>query len=247
MTENLDTGHRRTAEASGASSTVLAPVALPTVLVFNDVTSLAESVQSLGTDRPLERDPSMDRGVDRTGPATDAVGTNGGATTAEAGDVSQAPAPATPHQDPYHESIADQAPEELVTDEERNRYGLLLDSAAERGLLNPADYEIRLGELARATTTAQMVELVAELPAFAPSTVAPAPTRSRRAIQSANRTGVTGERRRVVMWALLGLLVIVAVVSLVILAISAERLSRSRSSSPPPAPVAARPVSALRL
>ncbi len=105
-----------------------------------------------------------------------------------------------------------------MTDEERNRYGLLLDSAAERGLLDPTDYEMRLRELAQATTTAQMVELVAELPAFAPAVPASAPTRSRRAIQSANRAGMAGaaagQRRRLIMWVLMGLLVVVAVASL---------------------------------
>ena len=37
-----------------------------------------------------------------------------------------------------------------VTDEDRNRYGVLLDHAAERGLLSPAEYQVRLAELAEA-------------------------------------------------------------------------------------------------
>jgi len=58
--------------------------------------------------------------------------------------------------------------DEVITDEVRIRYGLLLDRAAERGLLEPADYEVRLRALAGATTTEQMVDIVAELPAFTP-------------------------------------------------------------------------------
>ena len=39
-----------------------------------------------------------------------------------------------------------------VSDEERNRYGVLLDHAAERGLLTAAEYQVRLAELADATS-----------------------------------------------------------------------------------------------
>ena len=54
-----------------------------------------------------------------------------------------------------------------VTDDDRNRYGRLLDRAAERGLLGPHDYEIRLRDLASASTIDQMNQIVTELPAFA--------------------------------------------------------------------------------
>ncbi len=54
-----------------------------------------------------------------------------------------------------------------VTDEDRNRYGVLLDHAAERGLLSPSDYQVRLAELAEATTLEEMQRIVTELPVFA--------------------------------------------------------------------------------
>ncbi len=87
------------------------------------------------------------------------------------------------------------APVGTVTDEERTRYGLLLDRAAERGLLDSAEYEVRLRQLAEATTTEQMVAIVAELPAFATQAAPSAPHQSRSAIQSASRArpkGATG-------------------------------------------------------
>jgi hypothetical protein len=141
------------------------------------------------------------------------------------------------------------APVETVTDEERTSYGVLLDRAAERGLLDSAEYEVRLRQLAEATTTAQMVAIVSELPAFAAPATPSAPRQSRSAIQSASRSAQAGDgqKRRVVIWVLMGVLVALALVSLVILALSVGRLSRSRSSMPPAPPVATRPVSALRL
>jgi hypothetical protein len=145
------------------------------------------------------------------------------------------------------EPVTAPAPAEVVTDEERSRYGRLLDSAAERGLLDPAEYEIRLRELAEATSTARMVEIVTELPVFA----APAPTttRPRRNAAPAGREspGLGGQHRRATVWVVLAVLIVVAVASLIILALSAERLSRNHSSGPPPRPAATRPVSALRL
>ena len=57
-------------------------------------------------------------------------------------------------------------PEPGVTDEDRNRYGVLLDHAAERGLLSPADYRLRLAELAEATSMEELQRIVTELPAF---------------------------------------------------------------------------------
>jgi len=53
-----------------------------------------------------------------------------------------------------------------VTDEDRNRYGVLLDHAAERGLVSPSVYQFRLAELAEATTVEQLQRIVTELPAF---------------------------------------------------------------------------------
>lgn len=53
-----------------------------------------------------------------------------------------------------------------VTDEDRNRFGVLLDHAAERGLLSPAAYQVRLAELADATSVEELQRIVTELPAF---------------------------------------------------------------------------------
>ena len=64
-----------------------------------------------------------------------------------------------------------------VTDEDRTTFGLLLDRAAERGLLSQSEYQLRLGELAEATTRDEMRRIVTELPVF----VTPSPlARSRR-------------------------------------------------------------------
>lgn len=53
-----------------------------------------------------------------------------------------------------------------VSDDVRNRYGLLLDSAAERGLLDAVEYQHRLGLLADATSEEELRILVTEFPAF---------------------------------------------------------------------------------
>ncbi len=61
-------------------------------------------------------------------------------------------------------------PQAEVTDEDRQTYGRLLDSAMERGLLSPYDYETRLGDLAVASTIDEMKTIVTELPIFTAST-----------------------------------------------------------------------------
>ena len=53
-----------------------------------------------------------------------------------------------------------------VSDEERNRDRVLLDHAAERGLLTAAEYQVRLAELADATSIEQLQRIVTEFPAF---------------------------------------------------------------------------------
>ncbi len=68
-------------------------------------------------------------------------------------------------------------PDPPVTDEERNRFGRLLDAAAEQGLLSPADYQARLVQIAAAPSTAELQRIVTDIPAFgghAPAPVAPA-------------------------------------------------------------------------
>ena len=159
------------------------PVAVPTVLVFNDVASLVESLRPPESELPIEREqPTTVRGASPTARPTAAVAVNGGsappdqaADPASAPTVARTPSPpaAPPGPPPAPEASTQTDPVEVITDEERTRYGLLLDSAAERGLLDPADYEIRLRELAEATTTAQMTDIVAELPAFAGGSAGP--------------------------------------------------------------------------
>ncbi|MHB1517566.1 MAG: DUF1707 SHOCT-like domain-containing protein [Acidimicrobiales bacterium] len=53
-----------------------------------------------------------------------------------------------------------------VSDDERNRYGLLLDRAAERGLLSTDEYDARLRDLAIAGSVEELQRIVAELPIF---------------------------------------------------------------------------------
>ncbi len=53
-----------------------------------------------------------------------------------------------------------------VSDDERNQYGLLLDRAAERGLLSTDEYDARLRELAIAGSVEELQRIVAELPIF---------------------------------------------------------------------------------
>jgi hypothetical protein len=140
----------------------------------------------------------------------------------------------------------DPEPTEVVTDEERTRYGLLLDRAAERGLLDPTEYQIRLRELAEATSTARMLEIVTELPAF----TVPAATAARTPRSVRTRPpvpGLGGQRRRGTVWVVLVVVVVIAVASLVVLAVSVERLSRTHGSGQSSPPVATQRFSAPRL
>src|SRR5271165_2674616 len=68
------------------------------------------------------------------------------------------------------------APAPGVTDGDRNRYGVLLDHAAERGLLSPAEYQIRLAELAEASSVEQLHRIVTEIPAFGGAATRPEAT-----------------------------------------------------------------------
>jgi hypothetical protein len=189
-----------------------APVVVPDMEVFGDVTSLAASLR-----------PDPDR-------------------------PSESPAPAEHHSEPTPDPVVGSAGSQAITDEERNRYGLLLDRAAERGLLEPSEYEVRLRELAEATTTEQMMQIVTELPVFNASLPGTGRKKSRPPGHSSTRgAGGSGPRRRVTVWALLGLLVAVAVVSLVILAVSAERLTHRQGHNSGTAPVVTRSVSGPRL
>jgi hypothetical protein len=69
----------------------------------------------------------------------------------------------------------DRPPE--VTDEDRQQYGRLLDSAMERGLLTPYDYETRLSDLAEAPTLDELKRIVTELPMFGAAASASKPAK----------------------------------------------------------------------
>ena len=135
----------------------------------------------------------------------------------------------------------------MVTDEERNRYGVLLDRAAERGLLSPHEYELRLADLAAATTTAQMKEIVTELPVFsAPKGVRSSPGASGR--RSARAGGSPGPRHpRSSPWLALIVLVVVVVAALAFLALYAHHVVGGQHAGLPAPGVVLRPVSGLRL
>ncbi len=131
-----------------------------------------------------------------------------------------------------------------VTDEDRNRYGALLDRAADRGLLSLADYQVRLGELAEATTMEQMHRIVTELPVFSappaktnaasrrrPRASAPPGSALPRATPDAPWAGAPGNRTLEGRgrWLVLAAMVAVLVVSIIVLALFAAHLTHVRS------------------
>ncbi len=145
----------------------------------------------------------------------------------------------------------DADPGPVVTDEDRTRFGLLLDHAAERGLLGPADYQVRLRELAEATSIEEMTAIVSELPAFQPAPATVGKGRVRPAGAGPGRLGETGSaagvaaplgagpastRRRSSPWVLLVLMVVVVAASLLFLALYAEHTVHGRTGTGQPAP-----------
>ena len=134
-----------------------------------------------------------------------------------------------------------------MTDHDRTVYGDLLDRAAERGLLSDREYQIRLGELAGATSVDQMQRIVTELPVFTPA--AASATRPSRGAKPAKalQAGTVTRRRRASPWLLLGIVVIVAVASLGALSLYADHLVRNHNSGVVSTSVAVSPPGALRL
>ncbi len=135
-----------------------------------------------------------------------------------------------------------------VSDEDRNSYGLLLDHAAERGLLSTDEYEVRLGELASATTIDEMRQIVTELPVFTAAAAA-TPTKGTRRpgpVAGPNSVMALGGRRRSSPWVVLGLVLVVVVGLMVLFTIYAEHLTRSHSPGSL-APAVVGSLSALRL
>ncbi len=133
-----------------------------------------------------------------------------------------------------------------VTDEDRQRYGQLLDRAAERGLLDAYDYEVRLRDLASASTIEQMNRIVTELPVFTagPAVAAGTGPRGSRA-RFAGAPGGIG-RSRPSRWLLLVIVVVVVAASLVVLTIFANHVVRNHHSGLAPAAVPAQRLSVPR-
>jgi hypothetical protein len=149
------------------------------------------------------------------------------------------PAPA-PVDRPDHRPTG---PPSEVTDEDRQTYGRLLDSAMERGLLSPYDYETRLGDLAVASTIDEMKAIVTELPIF--TALTPGKARkpslfpgSRASDSNADlplvagaqpRTGVS-TRGRSNRWTKLIVLLIAVIVLFVALSIYAAHVANNHSN-----------------
>jgi hypothetical protein len=134
-----------------------------------------------------------------------------------------------------------------VTDEDRTRYGILLDRAAERGLLAPYDYEMRLGDLASATTIEEMNRIVTELPAFTRAGATPRNDRRPSGPRIASNRppfSAAAQQRRARLWLMVTIVMVVAVASLLFLSIYTRHVVHNRNSG---LPVITQPVSALRL
>jgi Domain of unknown function (DUF1707) len=145
-------------------------------------------------------------------------------------------------------SPAPPAPGPGVTDDDRHRYGRLLDRAAERGLLDSHDYEVRLRDLASASTVDEMNRIVAELPAFTSVPAGTSRTRARGPVagRPTHRPAWARPPRRSSPWLLLVIVVVVVAASLVFLSLYAGHLVHHRNSGLAPASVPAGSVSALR-
>ncbi len=141
------------------------------------------------------------------------------------------------------------APAGVIGDEERTRYGLLLDRAAERGLLSPAEYEVRLRALAEATTVERLQELVTVLPVLESPGAAPArrrrgPARPPSPDDAPLPAGTVA--RRSSPWFVLAVLVVVLMVALVFVAVYAQHVVHGNHSGAPAPGAVLRAVSALR-
>ena len=164
--------------------------------------------------------------------------------------------------------------DQVVDDAELSRYGALLDRAAERGLLTPAEYGIRLGELAAATTVDEMIALVTELPVLATGATPDRRGRGLGGTPSRRDAGPDGSpfggRNRAVgatvspgdlvgplpavspgpgrssPWFSLAVVVAVLVVAMVFFGVYAEHLIHAHSQGLPAGPAPVARVSALR-
>ena len=116
----------------------------------------------------------------------------------------------------------------LVTDDDRHQYGLLLDRAAERGLLTPYDYELRLGDLAAADTIDEMKRIVSELPVFTGISRPPGPARQSIIPLAPHRPLTTKPARRSInRWVMLAVVLVVVVAALVFLTVYAKHVANT--------------------
>jgi hypothetical protein len=160
------------------------------------------------------------------------------------GGIDLSPGPATPAKAAPAESPATGP----VTDEDRNRFGLLLDRAAERGLLDHREYEVRLGELAAASTVEEMREIVTELPILTkPPASATSPRGrglGRSPLAGTRATSTSGGGRRSSPWLVLVVLVVVLAAALAFFAVYAGHIVHTRNTGLDVRAWATRPLSA---
>ena len=134
-----------------------------------------------------------------------------------------------------------------VTDDDRQRFGVLLDRAFDRGLLDAVEYQRRLGALAEAATVEELRDLVTELPVLHGGPDRSATARPRPdgfATLGRPRYGTTATARRS-PWPVLVVVLVVLAVLVVVLAVAGAHLARShRGSAPPPGVPAGLPVAA---
>jgi hypothetical protein len=148
---------------------------------------------------------------------------------------------------------------ERVTDEDRNRYGVLLDHAAERGLLSPTEYRLRLADLAEATSIDECRRIVTELPIFdrvnaqttasaVPSGLPPGVSATGSGLDSALWAGLTPakvRRGRGSPWLILVAVLVLLVMAMVALGLIAAHFAHAHTAGL--AGVGVRGVSRLRL
>ncbi|MGA8726772.1 MAG: DUF1707 domain-containing protein [Acidimicrobiales bacterium] len=116
-----------------------------------------------------------------------------------------------------------------VSDEDRNRFGVLLDHAEERGLLGPGEYQVRLRELAEATSIEEMTEIVSALPAFG-AVATPAKRPDATPDPLAFGTLPSTRRKRNPPWVLLVIVVAVILLAMAALAIVAAHVVHSHNA-----------------
>jgi hypothetical protein len=135
-----------------------------------------------------------------------------------------------------------------VSDDDRNRYGVLLDNVAERGLLTPAEYRQRLTLLAEAPSIEDLQRIVTEFPSFnlsaAPASSPNAPAGRPRPTASdipdpaaldaamwATLTPATSRRASGGQWLILGLMVVILIIAMVVLGLIAAHMAHSHHAS----------------